>query len=42
LTQSVSEESDDDPAGGRLLYEKGYLGGAPHRVSSQFLFMYLR
>ncbi|KAI9277669.1 CPSF A subunit region-domain-containing protein [Umbelopsis sp. AD052] len=31
LPANVSEESDDDPAGGRLLYEKGYLGGAPHR-----------
>ncbi|KAI8577471.1 hypothetical protein K450DRAFT_251826 [Umbelopsis ramanniana AG] len=31
LPTNVSEESDDDPAGGRLLYEKGYLGGAPHR-----------
>ncbi|KAG2186047.1 hypothetical protein INT43_002485 [Umbelopsis isabellina] len=34
LPQSVSEESDDDPAGGRLLYEKGYLGGAPHRADN--------
>jgi hypothetical protein len=32
LPASVSEEADDDPAGGRLLYEKGYLGGASHRV----------
>jgi splicing factor 3B subunit 3 len=36
LPANVSEESDDDPAGGRLLYEKGYLGGAPHRVCILF------
>lgn len=36
LPASVSEESDDDPAGGRLLYEKGYLGGAAHRVCILF------
>jgi splicing factor 3B subunit 3 len=35
LPTNVSDEADDDPAGGRLLYEKGYLGGASHRVRIQ-------
>jgi splicing factor 3B subunit 3 len=31
LPTDISEEVDDDPTGSRLLYEKGYLQGAPHK-----------
>lgn len=33
LPASTSEEVDEDPTGNRLLYEKGYLQGAPHKVT---------
>lgn len=36
LPTATSEEVDEDPTGNRILYEKGYLQGAPHRVSLLF------
>ncbi|ORX58556.1 hypothetical protein BCR36DRAFT_318081 [Piromyces finnis] len=33
LPSSTSEEVDEDPTGNRLIYEKGYLQGAPHKVT---------
>ncbi|TPX62142.1 hypothetical protein PhCBS80983_g00623 [Powellomyces hirtus] len=32
LAAETSEEVDDDPTGNKLVYEKGYLQGAPHKV----------
>ncbi|KAJ3280450.1 Splicing factor 3B subunit 3 [Borealophlyctis nickersoniae] len=32
LPQDISEEVDEDPTGNKLVYEKGYLQGAPHKV----------
>ncbi|KAJ3129900.1 Splicing factor 3B subunit 3 [Nowakowskiella sp. JEL0407] len=32
LPAETSEEVDDDPSGTRIMYEKGYLGGAAHKV----------
>lgn len=33
LPQETSEEVEDDPTGNKLVYERGYLQGAPHKVS---------
>ncbi|KAJ3149884.1 Splicing factor 3B subunit 3 [Geranomyces michiganensis] len=32
LPKDISEEVDDDPTGNKMVYEKGYLQGAPHKV----------
>jgi splicing factor 3B subunit 3 len=32
-SEATSKEVDDDPTGNKLLFEKGYLGGAPHRTN---------
>ncbi|KAI9006019.1 CPSF A subunit region-domain-containing protein [Gaertneriomyces semiglobifer] len=32
LPQDVSEEVDDDPTGNKLVYDRGYLQGAPHKL----------
>ncbi|KAI8824396.1 CPSF A subunit region-domain-containing protein [Fimicolochytrium jonesii] len=32
LPAETSEEVDDDPTGNKLVYEKGYLQGAPHKL----------
>ncbi|RKO91294.1 splicing factor 3B subunit 3-like protein [Blyttiomyces helicus] len=32
LPTEISEEVDDDPTGNKLMYEKGYLQGAPHKL----------
>ncbi|KAJ3195275.1 Splicing factor 3B subunit 3 [Irineochytrium annulatum] len=32
LPQDISEEVDEDPTGNKLVYEKGYLHGAPHKI----------
>ncbi|TPX70379.1 hypothetical protein SpCBS45565_g01800 [Spizellomyces sp. 'palustris'] len=32
LPAETSEEVDEDPTGNKLVYEKGYLQGAPHKV----------
>ncbi|KAI8815119.1 CPSF A subunit region-domain-containing protein [Cladochytrium replicatum] len=32
LPSETSEEVDDDPTGNKLIYEKGYLNGAPHKL----------
>ncbi|KAL7746725.1 pre-mRNA-splicing factor rse1 [Sorochytrium milnesiophthora] len=34
LPGKVSDEIEDDPTGNRVLYEKGYLNGAPHKLDS--------
>ncbi|CAG8552610.1 13466_t:CDS:10 [Rhizophagus irregularis] len=33
LPSETSEEVDEDPTGNKIMYEKGYLMGAPHKVS---------
>ncbi|CAG8439417.1 6787_t:CDS:10 [Acaulospora morrowiae] len=33
LPAETSEEVDEDPTGNKIMYEKGYLMGAPHKVS---------
>ncbi|KAJ3040626.1 Splicing factor 3B subunit 3 [Rhizophlyctis rosea] len=32
LPQETSEEVEDDPTGNKLVYERGYLQGAPHKL----------
>ena len=32
LPSETSEEVDEDPTGNKIMYEKGYLMGAPHKV----------
>ncbi|KAJ3101047.1 Splicing factor 3B subunit 3 [Phlyctochytrium planicorne] len=32
LAKEISDEVDDDPTGNKLLFEKGYLHGAPHKL----------
>lgn len=32
LPAETSEEVDEDPTGNKIMYEKGYLMGAPHKV----------
>ncbi|KAJ3217625.1 Splicing factor 3B subunit 3 [Dinochytrium kinnereticum] len=33
LASEISQDVDDDPSGNKLLFEKGYLHGAPHKIS---------
>ncbi|KAJ3118747.1 Splicing factor 3B subunit 3 [Phlyctochytrium bullatum] len=35
LAPEVSAEVDDDPSGNKLLFEKGFLHGAPHKVCNR-------
>jgi len=38
LPSEVSDEVDDDPSANRVLFEKGFLNGAPHKLRSEVSF----
>jgi splicing factor 3B subunit 3 len=37
LPSDTSTEVDEDPTGSRLVYERGYLNGAPYKVCGVYI-----